>query len=504
MPTTKGIQAAIGMRFNDVTIPQGSIITSAYVEFEVDEVDTGATSLEFRAEDVDDAPAFTTAPFNLTTRAFTSAVVDWPNVPAWTTVSSKQQTPDLAPIIQEVVDRAGWVEGNSVIVVVTGSGERTAESYEGEAANAPLLHIEYSDTAGNSVPVVTNPGAQSSTVGDSVSLQIAATDADSDPLTFSATGLPSGLSISTSGLISGSPTVAGSYSVTVTADDGTDTGNAAFIWTVNDPMPPTGTVDVRISSGGDDVEETDGTGEMYSTSSDLEFMDDPTFNGLQSAVGLRFNGVNVPQGAVITSAYVEFEVDEADSGATSLEFRAEDVDNAPAFSTTAFDLTSRTTTSAVALWPNVPAWTTVSSKQQTPDLVVIVQEVVDRGGWTAGNSMVIVVTGSGERTAESYNGEAANAPLLHIEYSDTPANNAPVVTSPGNQTSHTGDSVSLQILATDGDGDPVTFSAAGLPPGLSIDTAGLITGSPTTAGSYSVTVTADDGTDTGDAQFAWT
>ena len=139
--------------------------------------------------------------------------------------------------------------------------------------------INVAGTGGNGVPVVTNPGAQVSIVGDGVALQVIATDADSDPLTFSATGLPPGLSISTSGLISGAPTVAGSYSVTVTADDGTDTGNAAFIWTVNDPAPPSDTLDIRVAAGTDDVEEVDGTGEMYTISTDLEMVNDADYQG---------------------------------------------------------------------------------------------------------------------------------------------------------------------------------------------------------------------------------
>jgi hypothetical protein len=83
-------------------------------------------------------------------------------------------------------------------------------------------------------PVVTNPGGQSATVGQSVSLQIQATDPQGDALTYSATGLPAGLAINAStGLITGTPTTAGSSSVTVTArDPGGNTGSATFTWTV--------------------------------------------------------------------------------------------------------------------------------------------------------------------------------------------------------------------------------------------------------------------------------
>jgi hypothetical protein len=88
---------------------------------------------------------------------------------------------------------------------------------------------------GNTV-TVTSPGSQTATVGTAVSLQIKATDsASGQTLTYSATGLPAGLSISSStGLISGTPTTAGTSSVTVTAKDTTGaSGSATFTWTVS-------------------------------------------------------------------------------------------------------------------------------------------------------------------------------------------------------------------------------------------------------------------------------
>ena len=82
---------------------------------------------------------------------------------------------------------------------------------------------------------VTNPGSQSSTVGTAASLQVHATDsASGQTLTYSASGLPAGLSInSSSGLISGTPTTAATTSATVTATDTTGAaGTATFSWTV--------------------------------------------------------------------------------------------------------------------------------------------------------------------------------------------------------------------------------------------------------------------------------
>ncbi|WP_330287881.1 putative Ig domain-containing protein [Streptomyces sp. NBC_00576] len=88
-------------------------------------------------------------------------------------------------------------------------------------------------TTGNTV-TVTNPGSRSTTTGSAVSLQISATDSAAATLTYSASGLPTGLSISGStGLISGTASTAGTYQVTVTAKDSTGaSGSASFSWTV--------------------------------------------------------------------------------------------------------------------------------------------------------------------------------------------------------------------------------------------------------------------------------
>ena len=90
-------------------------------------------------------------------------------------------------------------------------------------------------SSGANTVTVTNPGSKTGTVGTAVSLQISGTDsASGQTLTYTATGLPAGLSISSSGLISGTPTTAATSSVTVTAKDTTGaTGSASFSWTIS-------------------------------------------------------------------------------------------------------------------------------------------------------------------------------------------------------------------------------------------------------------------------------
>ena len=87
---------------------------------------------------------------------------------------------------------------------------------------------------GGATVTVSSPGAQTSTAGASADLQISGTDSSGASLTYSAAGLPTGASISTAGLITGTLSTAGSYSVTVTATDASGAkGSTSFTWTVS-------------------------------------------------------------------------------------------------------------------------------------------------------------------------------------------------------------------------------------------------------------------------------
>lgn len=88
---------------------------------------------------------------------------------------------------------------------------------------------------------MTDPGAQTSTIATAVSVAVAATDTHDRALSYSARGLPAGLSIdSSSGAISGTPTAVGIFPVAVTATDTRGaSGSATFTWTVTLPEPAT-------------------------------------------------------------------------------------------------------------------------------------------------------------------------------------------------------------------------------------------------------------------------
>ena len=197
-----------------------------------------------------------------------------------------------------------------------------------------------------------------------------------------------------SGASVGSP---GTYTRTIQNDDG-------------------GSCDLSISASSDDAEEFTSDHTVHDlASTDLELIDD---HGSEQVVGLRFQSVPLPQGAQITEAHVQFEADAASTGSISLTIKGQKVGNASTFTTNAYDISGRATTTASVGW-SPPDWNTADeagSAQRTPDLKTIIQEIVNQETWSSGNALVLIITGSGAgyREAESYDGEGA-VPSLHIE-----------------------------------------------------------------------------------------
>ena len=287
------------------------------------------------------------------------------------------------------------------------------------AANQPSSTVGSEQSAGGSsgnTVSVTNPGSQTGTVGTAASLQVSASDsASGQTLTYSASGLPAGLSISSStGLISGTPTTAGTSSVTVTATDTTGaSGSASFTWTISAATGNTVTV---------------------------------TNPGSQT-------------GTVGTAASLQVSASDSASGQT-LTYSAS----------------------------GLPAGLSIDSSSG----------LISGTPTTAGSYSVTV-------TAKDTTGATGSASFTWTISAAT--GNTVTVTNPGSQTGFVGTAASLQVSASDSaSGQTLTYSASGLPAGLSISSStGLISGTPTTAGSSSVTVTATDTTGaSGSASFTWT
>jgi hypothetical protein len=187
------------------------------------------------------------------TAAFTSGTTTTNTV---TVTNPGSQTGTVGTAVSKQITATDSASGQTLTYTATGLPTGLSISSSGLISGTPTTAGTYSTTvtakdttnasgsasftwtvsaaSGGNTVTVTNPGSQSGTVGTAVSLQVSGSDsASGQTLTYSATGLPAGLSISSSGLISGTPTTAGSSSVTVTAKDTTGaSGSAGFTWTI--------------------------------------------------------------------------------------------------------------------------------------------------------------------------------------------------------------------------------------------------------------------------------
>lgn len=139
------------------------------------------------------------------------------------------------------------------------------------------------------------------------------------------------------------------------------------------------------------------------------------------------------------------------------------------------------------------------------------------GAYTPNSTRPLVIGASGSPGSAFFQGGIDEVTLLHqpLSSADITAlrhlrhnlsgDQSPVITAPAAQTTPRDAVVSLAIQALDPEGGSITFSASGLPPGLSISPAsGVITGTATSAGSYHPVITVTDGTSTpAEITFAW-
>jgi hypothetical protein len=228
-------------------------------------------------------------------------------------VSQGRTTPASAPQTVSTADLP--ISSGSISVPI--AAMNAADGYH-------LIITPSASSTGNTV-TVTNPGAQNGVVGSAITpLQIHATDSGSgQTLTYTASGLPTGLSISSSGSISGTPTVAGTYSATVTATDSTGaSGTAAFTWTITGGTTGGGACHVVYTkssewAGGFTADVAIGdTGTASINGWTLKF----SFPGDQKITS-AWNATVTQSGQAVTAANLSYNATIAPGGSTSFGFQ---------------------------------------------------------------------------------------------------------------------------------------------------------------------------------------
>lgn len=320
-------------------------------------------------------------------------------------------------------------------------------------------------------PILVNPGDQQNNQGDTVNLALSGSDPDGDTLTFSSSTLPLGLAINpATGLISGSPNLVGAYAVTVTLTDayGVFT-TATFNWQVLGAGHPPGN-----GLKGDYYDKMN-----FQTL--LLTRTDPTvdFNWLEESpdpsvpvnlFSARWTGWIMPQ---FSATYTFFTV--SDDGSRLWIDNQLVVDNWGEHG-------ARERSGAFTLTAGVPKPIRIEFMEGAGYATV-------RASWMGAGLPKQII------------------PQV-VLFTDEPTigNAPPVLSVPGNQGAVVGSPVDVTVNASDPDGDFMTYGAAGLPPGLTIDSqTGVILGSPTTAGTYTVNLSVSDGNGGSDSgSFVWT
>ncbi|MBM3135986.1 MAG: hypothetical protein FJZ89_12030, partial [Chloroflexi bacterium] len=152
-----GFQDYVGFRFTNVPIPQGAIIDSATLTVVSYDNRSGNTQFMLRGEANGNPPTFSVAN-SPRARVPTTAGVTWPINQGWT-ANQAYTSPDIAALVQEIVDRPDWGSGNALVLlvwdVVVDNQRRFAATYERSPSQAAELRLTFHLTGPTATPTST-------------------------------------------------------------------------------------------------------------------------------------------------------------------------------------------------------------------------------------------------------------------------------------------------------------------------------------------------------------
>ena len=384
-------------------------------------------------------------------------------------------------------------------------------------------------------PMVARPGSQHTLLGQLVSLGIAAGAGNGAPITFTASGLPTGLTIDpTSGVISGRPTELGEYQVIISVTDGTGSATAEFAWTISEdpgliaywPFDEgAGTSTGDATGNGQDATLNGGaswTSGLLGSAISFDGVDDHVLASSAAALEVGKDGADFS-----VSFWINLR-QESQELATIIHMGGSETQNTfwiaryPnsrklyfAVSTTTGPLEGAVSNGGLAL----NQWTHIALVKESGLISLFIDSKLDQvrplTGTAISNPGPLHIgddpwhggIGASLDEIAIYNRALSSSEITFLSdpaNSAIGANSAPEITDPGDQSSPLA-SVSLAIAAYDADGDQLTFSDDGqLPPGLTLDpNSGLISGTPTQPGIYTPEITVSDASRSASVRFQW-
>jgi type IV pilus assembly protein PilY1 len=449
---------------------------------------SGTATADITVEAVDSSTAFGDNDWNLTTRTKSSAAPANIPATNWNVDTSNNPPTgganggDFEAHIDYLINRPGWSSGNSINVFLnsTNTTARSFESHETDSSKAALLNVTFTHNLagggednltglrfqninipqGATITSATLSFKSNNSVNDGGTAEVwtvtAENDTSGDTVAFTSTAS------SISARKANETTASVNWTPGDTTTDDTITspdlsaviqevvkdnanwcgGNAITLFVAHnagdqarqiysyesagktppvldityDPATATGcyqaTETAQIKQSADDTEGSDTGGGTLNFQSG-------------NNIGLRFQDINVPQGANIIDAKLIFNARDNDTGTTTINIWGEASDDASSYG----NVNTRTKGSKSVTW--TPAnWTQsqtyeTSTTETSPavGLKEIVKEIVDRTGWSSGNDMAFILetTTSTDRRARTYNNDPQRAPRLEITYESTGA-----------------------------------------------------------------------------------
>jgi hypothetical protein len=334
-----------GLRFRNITIPRGAKIDSAFIVVFSHEAKTAedVARITIVGDASDNSSTFTEDAL-IDTRPRTTASLLWEVAEPWG-LWTEHRTPDVSAIVQEVVNRVGWQAGNAISFTLLGENQGPSE-VENAREFESFENIADPEEGG---------------------------DGQNHP-----ERVPQ-LVIYYSGVNSSAFAVSIMPTDTIT-DDG-----------------------VTFAASSDDAEqENDEIDALFDDDIDAGWEGEPDDQNILTA-GLRFRNIDIPNGAVIDSAFIVVFSHEAKTAedVARITIVGEATDNAETFTEDAL-IDARPRTSASLLWEVAEPWG-LWTPHQTPDLSNIIQEIVNRDGWKAGNAIAFLMLGENQGPSEVEN-----------------------------------------------------------------------------------------------------
>jgi hypothetical protein len=160
-------------------------------------------------------------------------------------------------------------------------------------------------------------------------------------------------------------------------------------------------------------------------------MDSHTSSAQQYYGGVRW-ALEVPQGAVVTSAYFKGWV-YGTSDDPEITIHAQATDSAAVFAASNTNISARSRTTNSVLWSATNLYDGGAAYYSSPDIKTVIQEVLDRPGWVSGNYLALITLPStsqvksflvrGWDTSSTVDSIKVQAPLLEVNFNSTSTSN---------------------------------------------------------------------------------